>query len=97
MEDRLDLYVHFKESRNVVGLTLCLKVMPILTITYGLQYFDKAVLSSASLFGIIEDLVRIYTIIHESEGLMLTFTGSFDHHQWSCLDTKILNRNSRVL
>ncbi len=31
-------------------------VMPILTITLGLQFYDKAVLGSASVFGIIADL-----------------------------------------
>jgi carbon starvation protein CstA len=30
--------------------------MPILTFSFGLQYMDKAVLNSASLFGIIKDL-----------------------------------------
>ncbi|SDA01481.1 BZ3500_MvSof-1268-A1-R1_Chr10-1g02709 [Microbotryum saponariae] len=33
-----------------------LLLMPILTMTIGLQYYDKAVLNSASLFGIIKDL-----------------------------------------
>jgi hypothetical protein len=33
-------------------------VMPILTFSFGLQYMDKAVLNSASVFGIIKDLVR---------------------------------------
>jgi hypothetical protein len=32
--------------------------MPILTFSFGLQYMDKAVLNSASVFGIIKDLVR---------------------------------------
>jgi hypothetical protein len=31
--------------------------MPILTFSFGLQYMDKAVLNSASVFGIIKDLV----------------------------------------
>jgi hypothetical protein len=31
-------------------------VLPILTFTFGLQYYDKAVLGSAAVFGIIEDL-----------------------------------------
>ena len=34
-----------------------LLLMPILTITLGLQYYDKAVLGNASLFGINQDLV----------------------------------------
>lgn len=37
--------------------------MPILTFSFGLQYMDKAVLNSASVFGIIKDLVR-----HRSRG-----------------------------
>lgn len=35
-----------------------LAVLPILTFSFGLQYMDKAVLNSASVFGIIKDLVR---------------------------------------
>lgn len=31
-------------------------VLPILTVAYGLQYYDKAVLGSATLFGILKDL-----------------------------------------
>ncbi|KAK0532069.1 hypothetical protein OC834_002727 [Tilletia horrida] len=31
-------------------------LMPILVISYGLQYYDKAILGSASLFGILKDL-----------------------------------------
>ncbi|KAK0240682.1 major facilitator superfamily domain-containing protein [Armillaria nabsnona] len=31
-------------------------LMPVLTVAYGLQFYDKAVLGSASVFGIIEDL-----------------------------------------
>lgn len=30
--------------------------MPILTIAFGLQFYDKAILGSALLFGIAEDL-----------------------------------------
>lgn len=32
-------------------------LLPILMITLGLQYYDKAVLGSAAVFGILEDLV----------------------------------------
>jgi cell shape-determining protein MreD len=32
-------------------------LMPILMITLGLQYYDKAVLGSAAVFGILEDMV----------------------------------------
>lgn len=31
-------------------------LMPLLTIAFGLQYYDKAVLGSASIFGLREDL-----------------------------------------
>lgn len=31
-------------------------LLPILTISYGLQFYDKAVLGSASVYGIIADL-----------------------------------------
>lgn len=31
-------------------------LLPCLCITYGIQFYDKAVLGSASVFGIIEDL-----------------------------------------
>lgn len=36
-----------------------LVLMPLLTIAFGLQYYDKAVLGSASIFGIREDLQLI--------------------------------------
>ncbi|KAM0790032.1 hypothetical protein ACM66B_005361 [Microbotryomycetes sp. NB124-2] len=42
------------ERRVVRKIDLIL--MPILTISYGLQYYDKAILGSAAIFGIIEDL-----------------------------------------
>jgi hypothetical protein len=32
-------------------------LMPILMLTLGLQYYDKAVLGSAAVFGILEDMV----------------------------------------
>lgn len=32
------------------------RLMPVLCATYGLQYYDKAMLSQAALFGLIEDL-----------------------------------------
>jgi len=34
-------------------------LMPILMITLSLQYYDKAVLGSAAVFGILEDMVRV--------------------------------------
>jgi hypothetical protein len=37
-------------------LRIDLLVLPILTVAYGLQYYDKAVLGSATLFGILKDL-----------------------------------------
>ncbi|GAA5827780.1 hypothetical protein JCM5353_006415 [Sporobolomyces roseus] len=42
------------EKRVVRKVDLLL--MPLLTISFGLQYYDKAVLGSASIFGIIKDL-----------------------------------------
>ncbi|KAJ5087199.1 major facilitator superfamily domain-containing protein [Penicillium angulare] len=32
------------------------RLMPIMCITYGLQYYDKVVLSHAAVFGLLEDL-----------------------------------------
>lgn len=43
------------EERYVLR-TLDWRLMPILCITYGLQYYDKAMLSQAALFGLIPDL-----------------------------------------
>lgn len=34
-------------------------LMPILTVTLGLQYYDKAVLGNAAVFGILKDLVSV--------------------------------------
>lgn len=48
-------------DRRAVERRLLWKVdlilMPILTITLGLQYYDKAALGSAAAFGILKDLV----------------------------------------
>lgn len=44
-------------------------LMPILMLTLGLQYYDKAVLGSAAVFGILEDMVSRLTaarIVHRS-------------------------------
>lgn len=41
-----------------------LLLMPLLTITLGLQYYDKAALGSAAAFGIIKDLVGRFTDSH---------------------------------
>lgn len=48
-------------------------VMPILTISYGLQYYDKAVLGSASIFGIIKDL-GLSTSTTSASGVVVTST-----------------------
>ncbi|GHJ89426.1 hypothetical protein NliqN6_5828 [Naganishia liquefaciens] len=37
-------------------LRIDLLILPLLTLAYGLQYYDKAVLGSATLFGILKDL-----------------------------------------
>ncbi|ESK87984.1 mfs [Moniliophthora roreri MCA 2997] len=49
------------ESRRLVR-KIDLLLMPILTVSYGLQFYDKAVLGSASVFGIIEDLQLSTTV-----------------------------------
>lgn len=36
-------------------------LMPLLTVTLGLQYYDKAALGSAAAFGILKDLVSLWT------------------------------------
>ncbi|KAG8772676.1 hypothetical protein FRC12_002943 [Ceratobasidium sp. 428] len=38
-----------------------LLLMPLLTVSYGLQYYDKAIFSSASVFGLLEDMDLIVT------------------------------------
>ncbi|KDN51556.1 hypothetical protein RSAG8_00101, partial [Rhizoctonia solani AG-8 WAC10335] len=38
-----------------------LLLMPLLTISYGLQYYDKAIFSSASVFGLLQDMDLIVT------------------------------------
>ncbi|CAE7140147.1 unnamed protein product [Rhizoctonia solani] len=43
------------ESRLLRKIDLLL--MPLLTISYGLQYYDKAIFSSASVFGLLQDMV----------------------------------------
>lgn len=50
--------------------------MPILTISYGLQYYDKAVLGSASVFGIIKDL-GLSTTKTSASGVVTTSTLRF--------------------
>ncbi|KAI5477384.1 hypothetical protein MNV49_006451 [Pseudohyphozyma bogoriensis] len=44
-----------KAERALLWKVDCL-LMPLLTVSFGLQYYDKAVLGSASIFGIIKDL-----------------------------------------
>ncbi|EPQ32427.1 uncharacterized protein PFL1_00623 [Pseudozyma flocculosa PF-1] len=43
-------------SERRLLLRIDLLLMPIMTIAYGLQFYDKAILSSASIFGILADL-----------------------------------------
>ncbi|CAE6505530.1 unnamed protein product [Rhizoctonia solani] len=38
-----------------------LLLMPLLTMSYGLQYYDKAIFSSASVFGLLQDMDLIVT------------------------------------
>lgn len=52
---------HADEAPNAAERRLVRKIdcllMPLLTVTLGLQYYDKAVLGNAAVFGIIKDLV----------------------------------------
>ncbi|KAK0448770.1 major facilitator superfamily domain-containing protein [Armillaria borealis] len=52
-------------------------LMPVLTVAYGLQFYDKAVLGSASVFGIIEDLPPLPNDILR---LTLHFTVNMHRH-----------------
>ncbi|CED84380.1 Permease of the major facilitator superfamily [Phaffia rhodozyma] len=51
-----------------------LLLMPILTISYGLQYYDKAVLGSAGVFGIIKDLVLPFALVLQRVNLSRTLS-----------------------
>lgn len=42
-------------------------LMPVLSISFGLQYMDKTCLTGAALFGIIQDL-HLYQIVPSSDG-----------------------------
>merc|ERR1711939_398856 len=54
-----------------------LLLMPILTITYGLQYYDKALLSSAAVFGILDDL-NLRVVVSENP-----LTYSTERYSWA--------------
>lgn len=45
-----------KEEENRLRRKIDYKLMPILCFTYGLQYYDKAMLGQAALFGLMTDL-----------------------------------------
>ncbi|KAH8695731.1 major facilitator superfamily domain-containing protein [Phaeosphaeriaceae sp. PMI808] len=45
-----------EKEETLVRRKIDLRLMPILCITYGLQYYDKAMLSQAALFGLRDDL-----------------------------------------
>ncbi|KAF2186120.1 MFS general substrate transporter [Zopfia rhizophila CBS 207.26] len=45
-----------EQEENRLRRKIDLKLMPVLCITYGLQYYDKAMLSQAALFGLRTDL-----------------------------------------
>ncbi|GAA5955885.1 hypothetical protein JCM3765_000028 [Sporobolomyces pararoseus] len=49
-------------------------MMPLLTISFGLQYYDKAVLGSASIFGIIKDLDLSTSSINPETGKTVVST-----------------------
>lgn len=44
--------------------------MPLLVISFGLQYYDKAILGSASIFGIIKDLGLVDVLSSASQALL---------------------------
>lgn len=52
--------INKEEERRVRRKVDCI-ILPVLMITLGLQYYDKAVLGSAAVFGILEDLVSSLT------------------------------------
>ena len=55
----LDVETKRVEEEKKVVRKLDWILMPILMITLALQYYDKAVLGSAAVFGILEDMVRL--------------------------------------
>ena len=55
-EDDL-IRLRMREKRLVRKIDWIL--MPILTVTLGLQYYDKAVLGNAAVLGILKDLVSV--------------------------------------
>ncbi|GAA5832926.1 hypothetical protein JCM3766R1_000359 [Sporobolomyces carnicolor] len=65
--------VQVEEERRVVR-KLDLILMPLLTISFGLQYYDKAVLGSASIFGIIKDLGLSTTTVNPETGKAVVST-----------------------
>ena len=77
------------ERRLVRRIDLIL--MPLLTIAYGLQFLDKAVLGSASVFGIIPDLG-----LCASPELDRADTRS-DHDQRRRVDYALQHRQRRLL
>lgn len=54
-------------SRRHLVRRIDILLLPLLTICYGLQFYDKAVLGSATIFGILEDL-SLVTVSLESGG-----------------------------
>lgn len=68
---RLSDLLSLADFRNLRSRSF--SVMPILTISYGLQYYDKAVLGSASIFGIIKDL-HLSTSKTSASGAVVTST-----------------------
>ncbi|KAK4051674.1 hypothetical protein OIO90_004624 [Microbotryomycetes sp. JL221] len=55
-DDKASDETHSPEAERRVLRKVDMILMPILTVSYGLQYYDKAILGSAAIFGIIEDL-----------------------------------------
>lgn len=56
MGDDGALDVSLGKQRRKVLRQVDLLLLPLLTFCYGLQFYDKAVLGAASIFGILDDL-----------------------------------------
>lgn len=56
MKGDVSIQHNAKISESRLLLKIDLLLMPLMTIAYGLQFYDKAILGSASIFGILNDL-----------------------------------------
>lgn len=82
-----------QEERKVVR-KLDWILMPILMVTLSLQYYDKAVLGSAAVFGILEDMVRACAFLAacrtSSNGTLMI--GPDPNYQWETGYHPLLDR-----